>query len=655
MTHPAHHGWLRDPAPVDLGPRLATVSAHRRLRGPYTAAGAVVRLLVPGLLAGRPDLVRAHDLEILAAAPELAAVVDSHRETLTSTADPKSRTRYYPHAHTTRIAHGLTDLLRDATAGTPGLTLVIEHVEHADRTDLDWLGIMLRRIAPERLRIVLSCRGELPEPLAAAVAAHAVRLTDAPGPEVEVQLPADPDAVRDLADRYVSGDCVDDDPLTLAAYRALPEVERARLHDARAAELDARDEVSLRLGALIHHRLHGTDPEAGLDALDFALEHLAMRGFYDALLEQGALLCGLADWEHHHDRRWLATTKMATALSVMARADEALALYDAACAASAAPSVQMQAAYGRAMLYTRYFEPGRRDLTLARAWINNAITIASGAPDHRRRAYNLTFNENGLALIAMHLGDPAEALRLVEAGLDRLAAELSPAERGQHPSVLQYNRAQLISRMGRHEQAVADYTDVIAADPNHSDYYFERAALLRRLGRAAEALADYDTLIALALPYPESHYNRGDLRAELGDLAGALADFDRVLDLDPEFVDAYVNRAALRYETGDPRGAAADVDAGLALAPDQPQLLCQRALLASDDGRVDAALADLLAAVATEPALTGAWVNLGILCFERGEPAEAVRYFDRALELEDDPEVRENRELASATLAGARG
>lgn len=45
-------------------------------------------------------------------------------------------------------------------------------------------------------------------------------------------------------------------------------------------------------------------------------------------------------------------------------------------------------------------------------------------------------------------------------------------------------------------------------------------------------------------------------------------------------------------------------------------------------------------------ALTGALVSLGVLAYESDDRALAVEYFDRALELDDGPVVRANRELA---------
>ena len=103
--------------PAALLPTLVpAVDAHRRLRGPYTAAGAIVRALVPGVIDRDPGLVRRYDIELLSAAPDLAPVVPSSRETLTSMAIPAERTRYYALLRTRRIANGLVEFVCGALA-----------------------------------------------------------------------------------------------------------------------------------------------------------------------------------------------------------------------------------------------------------------------------------------------------------------------------------------------------------------------------------------------------------------------------------------------------------------------------------------------------------------------------------------------------------
>ncbi|WP_279581469.1 tetratricopeptide repeat protein [Fodinicola feengrottensis] len=153
--------------------------------------------------------------------------------------------------------------------------------------------------------------------------------------------------------------------------------------------------------------------------------------------------------------------------------------------------------------------------------INTAICIASLGTEQQRRAYNVTFQENGRALVEMHLGNFSAALRLLDAGLARLDEEVDPGRFAPHRSVLMYNRAKLLSRIGSPEEALRAYDAVIGVDPNYSEYYVERAEVHRQLGAVELAFSDYETAIRLSPPYPQTHFNRGDLAMEQGDLPRA--------------------------------------------------------------------------------------------------------------------------------------
>ncbi len=142
-------------------PTLGVLEGHRRRRGAYTAAGALMRRVVPGLLRTDPTLVQCYDIEVLTAAPELVGRVENRRTTLTSEADPATRTRYYPHNRMAWIGNGLTDLtLEVARQRGPGQTLLVTEADHLDATDSTWLAGLLRRAEPGSLRIVVATGGD---------------------------------------------------------------------------------------------------------------------------------------------------------------------------------------------------------------------------------------------------------------------------------------------------------------------------------------------------------------------------------------------------------------------------------------------------------------------------------------------------------------
>ncbi|MEU9336321.1 tetratricopeptide repeat protein [Streptomyces sp. NPDC048290] len=630
-------------------PVLASVDAHRRLRGPYSGGGAVLRAIVPEALRRAPALVAGHETEILTLAPELRDLVPATRETLTSLAVPRERTRFYSRLRTWRIAHGVAEFLREyvrVLADGPRC-LLVDNLHEADPTDQELFAVLLRRTDPAMLRLCLATGtgvpdpppGPVPEPLDTALLRYAG--------EVTAEATALPDLpAGDQAARFVAGDCTDDDPRLREAYVLLPPARRAALHDARADALAAAGEPSTLLGAVAYHREHGSDPMgAGVGALRAALDTCVDLGLYHATVEWGRRGRALVGPETEREQWWAFTTKMTTSLAALGRAEEALALYTEVRTLTSSPALLMQAAYATAMILTRHLPGEAQDHAEARRWANTAIAFAHWIPDPAERAFQAAFHRNGLALVAVHERRLDEALRLVDEGLAQLERTLEPSAHALHRSVLRHNRSQVYAATGRLEEALIDLDAVIAADPNHPEYHFDRGGLLRRMGRPDAAIEAYEQAMWLSPPFPEVVYNRADARLEQGDTAGALADFGYVIDLDPGCVDAYANRAALRFAAGDDAGARADVDAGLALDPDSPPLRCLRGqLTAADDP--DAAYALLSELVTARPAYAPGWAARGTTAYDRGEPGAAVADFDRALALSDDPEVRFNRGVA---------
>ncbi|GAA2773597.1 tetratricopeptide repeat protein [Kitasatospora cinereorecta] len=659
MADHRHH-WVRAPhraarasarEELELPPGLATVSADRRLRGPYTAVGSLLRAIVPDALERCPEAVGRHDVEILSTAPELRGIVPATRETLTSLAVPKERTRYYSRLRTLRIAHGLVEFLTQyaLALGAGPRTLVIEDLHRADPTDREFVAVLVRRMDPALLTVVANTAaepleesaGSKAEPLEPALAAHCRRV-DASGPETPLT-----ETGAELAARYVREDGTTDDPHAARAYAELPVAERRALHDARRLELEALDERSLRLGAVLWHAEQGSDPAGlGADLLREASDYCCDMGFYDAVLEYGARGAALVTHETHPKHWWTFIAKPTTALAALELSDRILPYYEEARSVSTDAEIHLQCAYGTAMLYTRFLGDDRRDYRLARSWINTAIAFATQTPDPKERAFRTAFNRNGLALIEVREGRPEAALALLDACVARLDEVLDPGDHALHRSVLVYNRAQVHAGLGRHADAVADYTAVIAVDPNYAEYHFDRGIVLRRTGRLEAALADFEEAIRLSPPFPEAYYNRGDVRAELGDVKGAVRDFGYVIELDPSFIDAHLNRASLLAGLGELQAARRDVDAGLALSPAHPQLLAVSGQLRAAEGMAEEARAAYSAALDADPEFAQAWALRGEIAYETGDLAAAVADLEQAVRLSDDAGLRFNLAVA---------
>lgn len=123
--------------------------------------------------------------------------------------------------------------------------------------------------------------------------------------------------------------------------------------------------------------------------------------------------------------------------------------------------------------------------------------------------------------------------------------------------VLYMKRAESLQVLGRHAEAERDWTQALADDVGNPWLLEQRAGARARLGRLEEAIQDLTEALASqdeATRDPELLCERGRLRARMGDLAGARADFEAGLaafrvGYPPELLDSL--RQGLRETSGD--------------------------------------------------------------------------------------------------------
>ena len=633
------------------GPADVQVSSHARLRGPYAGVAQVLEALVPGAHTRWPELVHAHRVSLLIAAPELERVTGPRGLTLVDSTPHDERTRFFGAQLIRAVSHGvITFLLEYARlarpdGGTP-LTLAFDDAHAASATGQEFLALLLRRADPDLLRVIIGTSGEeLSAELDEALERHAL-------PVAAEAPPANEDARsrRELVRAYVASDGASDEPAQCRAYEAASVGERARLHDQRADELALDADWGLRLGAIPYHRERGSDPTGdGRRALREALEHCVAVGYSAETVDFGMRGRAVCDPVAHQHDYCHFTAKAASALVPIGRIAESLELYRELRRRSTVAQVHMTCAYAIAMLHTRFLAP--RDHDQALEWANSGRALASAEPDPLERAYFEVFADNGIALIEMHRGDLARALALVTDGIERLEREL-PADRCVvHRSQLLHNRARVLVALGRLDEAYTDFTRLIDWDPYYVEYHSDRAGVHRRRGDLSAALRDYDQAVAVSVPLVELHFNRASVRAQAGLAAEAIADLDYVLELEPDFRDAHLTRGTLLLELGVAEAAATDARAGLERSPHDARLACLLALSQQATGARDEALVTFGRALQADPKFAPALVNRAVVAYELGDLNAAEDDLTQALELfGDDPDVLYNRGFLLAQL-----
>jgi predicted O-linked N-acetylglucosamine transferase (SPINDLY family) len=122
--------------------------------------------------------------------------------------------------------------------------------------------------------------------------------------------------------------------------------------------------------------------------------------------------------------------------------------------------------------------------------------------------------------------------------------------------------------LGRFEEAVACYNQVLAVRPNDPDALNARGNAFQDLKRYAEAFADYDQALALRPGHLDAMLNRGLALQALNRLDEAMTAFDEVLATDPNDAETLHHRGNLLFLFGRFEAALDDYRRALRIKPD---------------------------------------------------------------------------------------
>ncbi|MEU7553585.1 tetratricopeptide repeat protein [Streptomyces sp. NPDC044571] len=258
-------------------------------------------------------------------------------------------------------------------------------------------------------------------------------------------------------------------------------------------------------------------------------------------------------------------------------------------------------------------DPGTATLTLL-------LTRAGLAPDGRCLALTLRARDHRNAgRYPQALTDYAQAL-----ALDPQAARIH------------FGLGRTHELMERYEEAIADYSRALELKPGDFPTLANRGVAYRFAERFEEALADLDRAVELD---PTVHWVitiRGIVHQLTGRHEEATADFTRAMETGDGSAWACVNRGNTHTLGGRYEQALADFDRAIELAPDYDLAFTSRGLVHRYLGRYEEALADLRRALELRPDSAWALACKGDIHRSMQRYDEALADFDRAIEREPD-------------------
>jgi tetratricopeptide (TPR) repeat protein len=176
-----------------------------------------------------------------------------------------------------------------------------------------------------------------------------------------------------------------------------------------------------------------------------------------------------------------------------------------------------------------------------------------------------------------------------------------------------------LGEKGQYQAAIAEWTELAAANPDDARIHNNLATALARAGKLAEAIPQYERALELNPQYHAIHDSLGQALTSAGRPDEAIAHFVKALEAYPESADLHDNLG--------------------------------RALAMKD--RLDDAMAEFQKAAQLDPRSAEARNNMGRILASKGRLGDAIPYFQKAVEI--DPDFAEAHQFLGAALYYARG
>ena len=193
------------------------------------------------------------------------------------------------------------------------------------------------------------------------------------------------------------------------------------------------------------------------------------------------------------------------------------------------------------------------------------------------------------------------------------------------------NRGRAYYGKGKLDQAISDFKQALAINPNYAEAYNNRGVAHFHKGELDRAIKDYCQALRINPNYAKAYNNRGVVYCRKGIPGPAIRDYNRALKLNPNWAEAYYNRGLAYYDKGEFDKAIRDYDKTLVFNPHEAKVYCRRGLAYYGQGELDQAIRDYDQALKLNPNWAEAYYNRGLAYYDKGEFDKAIRDYDKTL------------------------
>jgi tetratricopeptide (TPR) repeat protein len=184
---------------------------------------------------------------------------------------------------------------------------------------------------------------------------------------------------------------------------------------------------------------------------------------------------------------------------------------------------------------------------------------------------------------------------------------------------------------------IISINQVLLEDPENALLYNARGEAFSYLGRHSEAIDDFTMALSLDPENASLYYaNRGRSFSLSGDREQALADYNQAIEANPENAQAFAGRAGVHWGLNEPELALRDYTEAIRLQPDADWIYFNRGVAYAQLEQYDEAIADFTTAIDLNPDDVQPYLYRGITYQETGNIRAAVEDFERVIELDEN-------------------
>ena len=195
------------------------------------------------------------------------------------------------------------------------------------------------------------------------------------------------------------------------------------------------------------------------------------------------------------------------------------------------------------------------------------------------------------------------------------------------------NRGVAYANKGEYDLAIRDFNTALELNPNDSFVYNNRGNAYNDIGEFDRAIEDFNTAIYLKPDYGNAYNNRGNVYVKKHYFENAIKDFNTAIRLEPDFAGAYNSRGTAYHEKGDIDKAIEDFSEAIKFDPNYMSPYINRGRVYGRKGKIAAALDDFGKVIELEPDYAEAYYDRGVAYGKRREFDRAIADYTNAIKL----------------------